>query len=95
MKLFLILLVFVLPSSQWIVTMHYNTLRIAYEYDLTIRQKYFSKLDKDYLAAEYIVNNYPKDAMIYINKEDLPKGSLIKNKAWLTYFIFPRRVKYE
>ena len=95
MKIFLALLIFILPSSMWIVTMHYNTLKTAYENNLTIEQKYYAKLGKDYNIARYIIYNYPKDAMIYINKEDLPKGSKVKNEAWLTYFIFPRKVKYE
>jgi len=94
-KILLILLVFALPSSQWIVTMHYSTLKVAYENDLTTEDKYYAKLGKDYDVARYIIYNYPQTATILINKDSLEQGSLVKNAAWITYFIHPRKVKYE
>jgi len=95
MKILLVLLVFALPSSWWIVDMHYNTLKIAYENDFTDEMKYELKLGYDYAVARYIIYNYPQTAAIAINKESIKQGKYIYNKAWLTYFIYPRKVIYE
>jgi len=95
MNKLLILLIFILPGYQWVATMHYNNLVYAIEDKWTEDEKYEIKLGFDYIVARYIIYNYPQTAMITIEKESLKKANYAKNEAWLMYFIYPRKVRYE
>jgi len=95
MNKLLILLIFVFPCYQWVATMHYSNLTYAIEDKWTEDEKYEIKLGFDYIVARYMIYNYPQTAMITISKESIRQGKNAKNEAWLTYFIYPRRVKYE
>jgi len=95
MNKLLILLIFILPGYQWVAEMHYSNLTYATEDKLTEDQKYEAKLGFDYVFARYIIYNSPQDAIITIPKESLKQAKYAKNVAWLTYFIYPRRVRYE
>ena len=75
--------------------------------DLTISQKYEIKCGFDYKYLDYIKKNTPEDAIILMpsREEIYPKGEKsdfndkgawgVKNKAWATYFLYPRKLVYE
>jgi len=75
--------------------------------NLTIDQKYEIKCGFDYKYVNYIKSKTPEDAIILMpsREEIYPEGkksdfnekdaSGIKNKAWATYFLYPRKLVYE
>lgn len=75
--------------------------------NLTFNKKYEIKCGFDYKYLEYIKSNTPKDAIILMASKSIlipedektnfnKEGSWgVKNKAWATYFIYPRKLVYE
>ena len=75
--------------------------------DITQEQKWEIKCGFDYRYANYLKDNTPDDAVILLPPTDalFPEGEKsdfntngswgIKNKAWTTYFVYPRKVVYE
>ena len=75
--------------------------------DLTREQKLEIKCRFDYRYLNYISKNTPTDAVILFPelKTFFPEGQKsdfnnrgawgVKNKAWSTYFLYPRKVVYE
>jgi hypothetical protein len=75
--------------------------------DLSLEQKFEIKCGFDYKYLHFVKNNSPEDAIILMpSKEDIfPRGQKsdfntkgsggIRNKAWATYFLYPRKLVYE
>jgi hypothetical protein len=75
--------------------------------DLTQEKKWEIKCGFDYRYANYLKVNTPEDAVILMppsevlfpegKKSDFnTKGSWgVKNKAWATYFVYPRKLVYD
>jgi len=89
-------------------TLVIGNLRIIWEHpELTQEQKWEIKCGFDYTYANYLKKNTPEDAVILFPPTDVlfPEGEKsdfnakdswgIKNKAWATYFVYPRILVYE
>jgi hypothetical protein len=74
--------------------------------DLPIEKKWEIKCGFDYTYLNFIKENTPEDAIILMppdsaiypvgEKSDFKNASYsIKNKAWATYFLYPRKLVYE
>lgn len=75
--------------------------------NLSLQKKWEIKLGFDYSYLNYIKNNTPDDAIILMPAyaEIYPEGEKsdfntrdsggIKNKAWATYFLYPRKLVYQ
>lgn len=75
--------------------------------DLTIEKKWEVKCGFDYTYLNFIKKNTPEDAIILMPSDSAlyPEGQKsdfntrnsagVKNKAWSTYFLYPRKVVYE
>jgi len=74
--------------------------------DLTNEQKWAIKLGFDYRYLEFLKKNTPENAVILMPadsalfpqgvKSEFTKESYsVRNKAWATYFLYPRKIVYE
>jgi len=104
----LLLLMQIIPGYNWVVNSlilgTYKT--IAHYPNITLEQKWALKCGFDYRYLNYIKKQTPKDAIIIMpTKEEIfPEGEksdfknaadCIKNKAWATYFLYPRKLVYK
>ncbi len=73
---------------------------------ISIEEKYKSRSGSDYQYLQYIKNNTPEDAVILMPDladleipKDAPAGTpqleRVANKAWATYFLYPRKLVYD
>lgn len=84
-----------------------KNLEIIKQYpDLSLEKKWEIKCGFDYVYLNYIKQHTPENACILMPPDSAiyPKGEKspfqnaaysIKNKAWSTYFLYPRRLVYE
>ena len=74
--------------------------------DLPIEKKWEMKCGFDYVYLNFIKTNTPEDAIVLmpLNSAIYPEGEKsdfknasysIRNKAWATYFLYPRKLVYE
>lgn len=97
-----------IQGYQWVWdTLLVKNLNVMKQYsDLTIEQKWAIKLGFDYRYLEFMKKNTPEDAVILMPadsvlfppgvKSEFTKESYsVRNKAWATYFLYPRKIIYE
>ncbi len=96
---------------RWVVNgLVINNLKIIFQKsNLSLEQKWKLKCGFDFVYLNYIKKNTPEDAVIlmpplsalYPEKERIKtefntkSAAGVKNKAWATYFLYPRKLVYQ
>ena len=106
--LFILILYYNFSGYKWLWdSLVIRNLEIISQYpNMSIENKWEAKCKFDYTYVNFIKKNTPEDAIILMPSynEILPKGEKsdflktaggIKNKAWATYFLYPRKLVYE
>ena len=105
------LLYYNIGGYRWVVDgLVLNNLKIIYQNpNLSLERKWAMKCGFDFVYLNHIKKNTPENAIIlmppysalYPNKEgfktefNTKNAAGVKNKAWATYFLYPRKLVYQ